>query len=306
MATIATKDIYEIVTNTIIRKLEEGTVPWRQPWTDMGLPRNLVTRRPYRGVNLLLLAAHNYPSNEFVTFRQVQDLGGRVNKGEKAHLVVLWLWVDEEDARRKQDVRPRRRPLLRYYHVFNITQCTGLYIPRMEQSSNASPIAKCEDILNGMPKRPRIVHNENEAYYHPVADYINMPKMESFESAELYYTVLMHELVHSTGYEDRLNRKELMEYATFGSETYSIEELTAEIGSCYLATLAGLPASGLDNSAAYIQGWLGKLRNDKRFIVYASAQAQKAVDYILNVRHDENDFADHINANSLASTNAGS
>lgn len=152
MEAIVTKDIYEIVTNQIVQKLEGNVVPWRQPWKELGLPVNLVTKRPYRGINLLLLSSLNYPRNEFVTFKQVKELGGRVNKGEKAHLVILWLWVDEDETRKMRDVEPRKRPLLRYYHVFNVTQCSGIYFPKVVSTHKPNPIAACEDIYNGMPK----------------------------------------------------------------------------------------------------------------------------------------------------------
>lgn len=117
-----------------------------------------------------------------------------------------------------------------------------------------------------------------------------MPRMGLFDSAESYYGVLMHELVHSTGYVDMLNRKELVEPTRFGTEDYSIEELTAEIGSCYLSAFAGIEAKEFANSVAYIQGWLERLRGDKKFIIHASSQAQKAVDYILNLKHAESAF----------------
>jgi antirestriction protein ArdC len=145
-----------------------------------------------------------------------------------------------------------------------------------------------------MPNRPKIVHNENNAYYETWADFINMPKMAVFESSESYYATLFHELVHSTGYEDRLNRKEITESNAFGSESYSIEELVAEIGTCYLTSYAGIAMNGLTNSVAYIQGWLERLKQDRKCIVYASAHAQKAVDYILKIKRDENDIVEHL------------
>ena len=294
METIVTRDVYDIVTNLIIQKLEQGIIPWKQPWRDLGPPRNLITQRPYRGMNLLLLSALGFPENEYLTFKQVQDLGGRVKKGEKANLVTMWVWLDEDETRRKQEAKGRKRPLLRYYHVFNVTQCTGLppRVVQIEVIPN-NPIEKCEGIISGMLNRPKIVHNENEAYYHPHADYINMPKMQVFESSQAYYATLFHELIHSTGYESRLNRKELIEKTSFGSESYSIEELTAEIGSCYLTSYTGIAMNDLTNSVAYLQGWLERLKNDKRLIVYASAHAQKAVDYILNIKHEDNEVVSH-------------
>lgn len=297
MKPIITKDIFEIVTALIIQKLEEGVIPWRQPWKNLGAPRNFITRRPYRGINLLLLSALGYSSNEYLTFKQVQDVGGRVNKGEKAHLVILWLWVDEAETRKMQDVKPRKKPQLRYYFVFNKMQCTGLpekaYAPPLERSES---IPLCEAIIEEMPNCPKIVHNENEAYYHIQADFINMPRQEVFESLDSYYSVLFHELIHSTGHPDRLKRKEIMEHDKFGSETYSIEELTAEIGSCYLTSLTGIASNDLTNSVAYIQGWLDKLKADKKFIVYASAQAQRATDYILNLEYDKSDTVEPQNS----------
>ena len=295
METVITKDIFTIVTNLIIQKLEAGVIPWKQPWKNAGPPINLVTRRPYRGINNLLLNSLGYAENKFLTFKQVQDLGGRVKKGEKANLVVLWVWVDETKRMQTVEAVARKHPLLRYYHVFNISQCMG--IPAQNSSlfepKHNDPIAHCEEIIEAMPKKPKILHNENSAYYHIAADYINMPKIEMFESSQSYYTTLFHELIHSTGYEDRLNRQCLTEMAPFGSESYSIEELIAEIGTCYITSYAGIGVNELANNVAYIQGWLKRLKEDKKFIVYASAQAQKAVDYILNIKREENEVVEH-------------
>ena len=225
----------------------------------------------------------------------MQDLGGRVKKGEKANLVILWLWVDENADKRSHEVVGRKHPMLRYYFVFNVSQCTGLPVkPEQLELKPNDPIETCEGIVAAMPNRPKIVHNESEAYYQPWADFINMPKIQVFESSNAYYATLFHELIHSTGHEDRLNRKELMEMTKFGSELYSIEELTAEIGSCYLTSYAGIAVNGLTNSVAYLQGWLNRLKQDKKFIVYASAHAQKAVDYILNIKHEDNEAVTHL------------
>ena len=290
-----TRDVYDIVTNLIIGKLEQGIIPWKQPWRNAGPPRNLITQRPYRGMNLLLLNALGFPENEFLTFKQVQDLGGRVKKGEKANLVILWVWVEEKTGERKHEVVGRKHPILRYYFVFNVSQCTGLPAkPEQLLVKSNDPIEACEGIIADMPNRPKIVHNENEAYYHPLADFINMPKMQVFESSQAYYATLFHEMLHSTGHENRLNRKELTEMTKFGSELYSIEELTAEIGSCYLTSYAGIAMNGLTNSVAYLQGWLNRLKQDKKFILYASAHAQKAVDYILNIKHEDNEAITHL------------
>ena len=135
-------------------------------WKNTGPPRNLITQRPYRGLNLLLLSTLNYPENEFLTFKQVKDLGGRVKKGEKANLVILWVWVDENENKRMQEVKGRKKPLLRYYFVFNVSQCTGIAIRAVQLEIKPNdPIEKCEEIVKAMPNRPNIVHNENEALF---------------------------------------------------------------------------------------------------------------------------------------------
>lgn len=277
----ATTDVYSIVTERIITQLEQGIIPWLQPWRSLGPPRNFVTGRPYRGINHLLLSFLNYPSNEFLTFKQVKDFGGSIKKGEKAHLVVLWTWIDETDAEDKPT--GKKHPYLRYYYVFNTTQCTG--IPERQHAQrtlNADTKETCEQVVSNMPNCPKIVHNEDEAYYHVWGDFINMPKEELFESYEGYYATLFHELVHATGSEYRLAREELMSGKAFGSESYSIEELTAEIGAAYLCSHTGIIKDRIENSVGYIQHWLKQLRDDKKFVVYAASHAQKAVDYILN------------------------
>lgn len=129
---------------------------------------------------------------------------------------------------------------------------------------------------------PVIKHKEQKAYYHIAEDYINMPRKKSFKTPESYYSVLFHELVHSTGAEKRLGRKSIVEMAEFGSDTYSMEELIAEMGASYLNSFTGILDKQIKNSAAYLKNWLEKFRSDKRFIIQASGQAQKAVDLILN------------------------
>jgi antirestriction protein ArdC len=285
----STNDVYSIVTNRIIEHLEKGVVPWQKPWTDAGLPRNLITGKHYRGINVWLLNTLNYPQNCFLTFKQVSDLGGYVKKGEKSHEVVFWKWLEKEN---KETGEKEKVPLLRYYRVFNIDQCSDIpkdkRPPIIERTNN--PIETCEKIVSEMPKRPEIRYNEHRAYYNKLEDYVNLPKMETFKNSESYYGTLFHELVHSTGHNERLSRKELLENRGMRSDKYAMEELTAEMGASYLKSYAGIPIEQLENNAAYIQGWLERLKNDKRFIVHASAQAQKATDYILNISTQDNNL----------------
>jgi antirestriction protein ArdC len=276
-------DVYQIITDRIIQQLEQGVIPWRKPWTEAGVPQNLISRRPYRGINVWLLASLNYRQNYFLTFKQVKELGGTVKKGEKSNMVVFTKWEEKED---KDTGEMKKVPFLRYYYVFNIAQCQGIpeeMIPPIPKRNN-NPIEACDEIIRSMPQKPVIRHQGQRAFYDPMCDYINMPAMESFINSESYYGTLFHELIHSTGHSSRLNRKEVTEMKGITSEPYSIEELTAELGACYLKSDAGIFTDDASDSAAYIQSWLLKLRNDKRFIVYASAQAQRVVEFILGIK----------------------
>ncbi|HVW97059.1 MAG TPA: zincin-like metallopeptidase domain-containing protein [Mucilaginibacter sp.] len=277
-------DVYTIVTNRIIERLEKGSVPWQKPWTHAGHPQNLVSKRYYTGINVWMLASLGYTQNYFLTWEQVKKYGASVKKGEKGNLVIFWKRIVSQESEGENAVQ-KTKSLLRYYFVFNIAQCDHLpeILTIPYPAYQISLISGCEEIIERMPKCPTIKHTKHLAYYHPVKDYINMPKQSSFTSAEGYYCTLFHELIHSSGHPSRLNRKEIAEPNAFGSDPYSIEELTAEIGACYLNSVAGIINKELENSVAYINGWLKVLKDDKRLIVFASGQAQRAVDYILNV-----------------------
>jgi len=280
------RDVFALVTNQIIDHLEKGTVPWKQPWTKKGLPRNLVTRKSYRGINVWLLNSLNYEENMFLTYNQVRDLGGKVRKGEKAHLVVFWKWIDKKSEQSTEKDTSKKIPLLRYFQVFNIAQCIDIpqrHLPVIITNPN-NPIEICEAIVESMPNAPVIRHMGDEAYYQPFFDLVNMPSIARFVNSETYYSTLFHELIHSTGHKSRLNRKEIQTDVTNRADAYSLEELTAEIGACYLNSFAGIGGLDFANHIAYIQGWLKRLHDDKRLIVYASAQAQRAADYILNLK----------------------
>jgi antirestriction protein ArdC len=294
MNTQTSRDVYTIVTNRIIELLEKGVIPWRQPWTDAGLPKNMVSGKHYRGINVWLLNSLNYPQNNFLSFRQIKELGGSVKKGERSQEVVFWKWIEKENP---ETGEIDKKPFLRYHRVFNISQCEGIpkeKIPQ-EPERNISPLESCEKIIAQMPKCPEIRNYEQKAYYNRFQDLINMPRMETFSKTEEYYGTLFHELIHSSGHADRLNRKELLESKGFGTRDYAIEELTAEMGASYLKSHAGIPIEELNNNAAYISGWLERLKDDKKFIIHASAQAQKATDYILNNLEIEKDPA-HLEA----------
>jgi len=274
-------DTYKIITNRIIDQLEQGFVPWHKTWA--GSPetaKNLISGQPYRGLNSLLLNCLSFTSPYFLTFKQAKGLGGNVKKGEKGIPVIFWKFIEKEnDGGRKKSI-----PICRYYTVFNITQCENIEIPQQEELNQIefNPIEKADQIVKSYKGKPEIKHESQRAFYSPSNDVINMPAKNSFESSENYYSVLFHEMAHSTGHEKRLNREEVSEPHFFGDEVYSREELTAEITSLFLSCDAGISCEKIfKNSTAYIQNWIDKLRNDKRLIISASGKAQKAVDYIL-------------------------
>lgn len=291
------RDVYSIVTDRILQQLEKGTIPWRKPWHTGGIPQNLITKRSYRGINLWLLLMLDFTRNFFITQKQLKEVGGSVKKDEKPALVVYWNWKDATD---ETSGETKLIPFLRYYMVYNIDQCEGIpqdLIPEEFQKIN-NPIEVCEKVVLEMPQRPAFKFKETQAYYNPLLDFINMPKRNTFKDSESYYQVLFHELIHSTGHSSRLGRKELLEMAEFGSEPYSIEELTAEMGTCFLSAHCGITLNEFENNAAYIQNWMKVLKNDKRFIIYASGKAQQAVDFILNIQQTDRE-PEHSGENTL-------
>lgn len=283
------KDVYSIITDKIIAKLEQGIIPWRTPWTKAGMPQNLISGKYYRGINVMLLASLGYAQNYFLSEKQVTEIGATIKEGEKPNMVVLWNWQEKSDgANEHENATQKKVPILRYYLVYNVSQCEGIpkaKIPEVKPPVN--PILMMENIINEMPKLPLIVHIHDEAYYHFNKDLINIPPIDNFDSAESYYSVFIHELIHSTGHASRVGRKGIVEKPSFGSPLYALEELIAEIGACQMKSLVGIEKEDTEkNSIAYIQNWLSFLKSDKKAIVYASSFAQKAVDYILNVKWD--------------------
>ncbi|MGH7840036.1 MAG: ArdC family protein [Candidatus Binataceae bacterium] len=282
-------DIYAIVTEKIITLLESGVVPWRRPWTSTGLPRNLVSKKPYRGINHFLLSASKFVSPFWLTMRQANQVGGHVRKGEESTIVVFWKVEDlkqgtEDVDAEENDDQNRRRFLLRYYRVFNLEQCELPQavldkLPTAETHEH-TPISACAEIIGCMPNAPEIQHAGSKAFYSALTDRVTLPPPELFTSAEEYYATGLHELIHSTGHKKRLARESILEAAPFGSPTYSVEELVAEMGAAYLCAESGISPAVIENQAAYVSGWLKKLRDDRKLVVHAAAQAQHAADYV--------------------------
>lgn len=275
--------VYEMITDKIISKMEQGEIPWKKPWKFQG-PCNYVTRRPYHGVNFLLLTMSDFSSPYWLTFKQTKEFGGYIKKGSKGTPVIFWKIISyvDADGTEADEVVYKDIPFMQYYTLFNLEQTEGI-IKLEDEKEAIKPLEACEQIVAGYKDKPEITHTiEPRAYYVPSDDRVHMPSMKSFVSSEEYYSTLFHELTHSTGHKNRLNRHS-QEDANFdfGSAGYSKEELVAELGSAFLCAEAKIDNSIINNSTAYLQSWLKVLKEDKKLIIYASARASKAANYIL-------------------------
>lgn len=229
-----------------------------------------------------------YESPYWLTFNQARALGANVRKNEKASPIILWKKIQVEEP--KADDKETRL-LLRYWSVFNVAQCDNIaaHVPAPETpAAQADPLEAATGIVENMPNRPPIKHGFVKPFYSVRADYVGMPMASLFEKQEEYFSTLFHELGHSTGHETRLNRESFKTTGDADPSIYPKEELCAEMASAFLCAEAGIVETTLENSAAYIQEWLKRLKNDSKLVVQAAAQAQKAADYILN-RADESE-----------------
>jgi antirestriction protein ArdC len=278
-------DIYQEVTDFIISKLTDQIVPWQMPWK-CGTAKNLVSGKSYRGINAFLLPLYGFESPNWLSFKQVSALGGKVKKGATAAEIVFWknVFVTKKNADEKEITESF--PVIRYYQVFNCDQVENLNHKENNLHSETLkfvPIESCEKIIATMPSPPQIIHEYNKACYQPSTDKVFMPGKERFLAEEDYYSTLFHELGHATGHVSRLNRANLMELCPFGSTNYSKEELVAEMTAAFLCNKTGISNKTIDNSTAYINSWINVLRGDKRFVIQAAGQAQKAADYIQGI-----------------------
>lgn len=272
-------EIYAAITEKIIANLE-SCGSWQQMWHTV-LPVSL-NGHIYRGINRLMLANDQYQSRVYGTFQQIRANGGQVRKGEKSSLVVFWKRLQSTDP---VTLEEKTRYLLRYYHVFNSEQAHfdeigNQKIEKMNGTAPGQPVIEAEQIVEGFRDAPKIFfdQSENSPCYYPSIDEIHVPPMATFATVEAFYRVLYHEICHSTMHESRLNRVE-DRGNKFGDENYTKEELVAELGSAFLANVAGF--SDLQNTSAYIRNWSGHLRDNNKLIVWAASRAEKAAEYIL-------------------------
>ena len=295
-------NVYQMVTDRIIEELQKGIIPWHKPWSGAGLADggavNYVSRKPYSMLNQMLLGREG----EYLTFKQVKDLGGDIKKGAKSSMVVFFTMISHGKKKTQDEngnevevttAKEHLIPILKYYRVFHIDDTTGI-----ESKIKAGepieptilPIESAENVINGYLSREKKLKFQNDkpsaqAYYSPMYDKVVVPMLSQYQDAEEYYSTTFHELTHSTIPPYRCDRKAENDHAFFGNEDYSREELVAELGSAMICNAINLDCEkAFKNSVAYIQGWLKALHNDNKMIVWAASRAEKAAKYIMNVK----------------------
>ena len=278
-------DIAQNITNKILSELEKGVAPWVKPWkAGEGLPYNPVTKNIYNGVNFFYLSLLQSTgefgaSNEWLTYKQAQNLGAQVRKGSKGVNVIFYKPLEIKD---KSTGDLKKIPMLKSYTVFNRDAVDGLPDQVKKEVTEFETMESCEKFI--INTRATIKHGGARACYIPSLDQINLPEKTSFNTSADYYATAYHELIHYTGSEKRLAR---LKNDSFGSEGYAFEELIAELGASMLCAYNGINAQL--QHASYIDSWIKALRGDKKFIISASAKAQKAVNYLLNVEGVEHE-----------------
>jgi antirestriction protein ArdC len=287
---IARPDVYSRITSKIITDLEQGVRPWMKPWNaDHAAGR--ITRPlrnngiPYKGINVVMLwsaaVAKGYSAPLWFTFRQAQELGGNVRKGEHGELVVYADRITRTETDAKGEEVEREIPFLKGYTVFNAEQIEGL--PAHAHAKAEPPALTLPERIESADRffaatRADIRHGGTRAYYAEGLDYVQMPPFETFRDAESHAATLGHELIHWTKHETRLARD--MGRVKWGDEGYAREELVAELGSAFLCADLGITPEVRPDHAAYIASWLEVLKGDKRFVFSAASHAQRAADYL--------------------------
>ena len=281
-------DVYTRVTERILADLAQGVRPWMKPWsaanTEGKIARPLrFNGTPYRGMNVLLLWGEamdrGYQASIWMTYKQAQELGGRVRKGETGSLVVYADRFTKTETGDKGQEIELEIPFMKGYTVFNVEQVDGLPA-QYQQAPCPAPeplqlIAQAEAFFKATGAR--FQHGGNRAFYAPARDFIQLPPAEAFKDPESYAATKAHELIHWTGHESR-NAREFGK--RFGDDAYAFEELVAELGAAFLCADLGITPEVRDDHAAYLGHWLQVLKQDKRAIFSAASHAQRAADYL--------------------------
>jgi len=288
-------DGYQAVTDKMIAALEAGVVPWHKPWAASGLPRSMSTGKVYRGVNPILLGItaqiEGYASPFWGTYKQITEQGGQVRRGEKGSLITFWKqWGKKVQDEATQQWETKTIMILKTFVVFNLEQADWADgVPKKFVTvapTEHEAIEAAEAILTGYVERkgaPGFAFDGGDrAYYRPSTDSVHIPARTAFGSAEALYSTAFHEFGHSTGHASRLARKGVTENHFFGDASYAQEELVAEMTAAFLCGASGIEQTHA-NSASYLANWLEVLRGDKRFVLQAASQAQKAADLVLGI-----------------------
>lgn len=285
-------DLYQSVTDKIVEQLEQGVAPWVKPWTNSGfggLPYNAATKKPYRGINTMMLYSPAGAAGDgWMTYTQAKEIGAQVRKGERGSMVVFFKPLKIEDKNAAADAADKSKtiPMLKYYTVFHTSQIDGLadkYLPQIvAQPTERQRIEAAEQLL----AQARIIHGGDRAFYRIDTDSITLPHQQQFKSVDDYYATALHELTHWTGHSSRNAR----EYGRrFGDQAYAREELVAEMGAAFLCAKTGITAQL--QHASYIGSWLKVLKNDKRAVLVAAGAAQRAADYVTGWKAEEQEEA---------------
>ena len=275
-------DVYQRVTNQIIEAIEQGVDAWQMPWhRHATTPRNALSGKSYRGVNVLSLwataAALQYRSGIWATYAQWTELGAQVRKGEKSTLIVFWKFRYEDSETEESEEQQSKRAgcIARGYNVFNADQIDGYALPEVPALPEAQRIESADSFFSSLTADIR--HGGGRAYYRKQDDYIQIPPFSAFQESAAYYATLAHESIHWTGSAQRLNRDLT---GRFGNEAYAAEELVAELGAAFLCADLGISNQPRPDHAAYVQNWLTILRNDSRAIFTAASKSQTAADWL--------------------------
>jgi antirestriction protein ArdC len=284
----ATPKQAQVIVDQIVRAVErDGLLPWQKPWRAENpdwLPRNGESKRPYSGINMWLTLCSPYTSPDWFTLGALKRLDAHIRAGEKPTWVTFWKKIK---IREKESGKDKWIPLMRFYHVWNREQCEGLKAPvAAKPVAPFDAIVAAKTIVEEYPNGPKVIHRKGDrACYFPAADVVEMPEGQQFDRNVSYYAVLFHELIHSTGHKSRLDR---LESTFFGSESYTKEELVAEMGAAMLAAEAGIADPALiDQSAAYLKTWLKRIQDDPQLLLSAAGKANKAVAHMRGRKLEE-------------------
>ena len=285
-------ELYEKIANRIVAQMEEGVLPWHRPWAvnpnarvSKPLRQNAV---PYQGINVLILWSAaidaGYASPFWMTYRQAQSIGAQVRKGERATHIVFAKTAKKTETDEYGDETEVLLPVRRVYAVFNTDQIDGLpdkYVPEIPDVNPDERDAACQAWIDSLGIEIR--YGGQRAYYAPGPDRIQMPPFETFESSQTFHSTLLHELTHSTGHRDRLDRLR----GRLDDKARAREELVAELGSAFLCADLGIASSPRADHASYIASWSELLTDEPRAVFDAATQAQQAVEF-LHALHERN------------------